>query len=80
MRALPLYPKIWSVISNHGTASVDELVPGRVVIRLRNAWDFIDSFQLGSLEGGMRFFGISANVNIALFSPCDADFEITWNH
>ena len=26
MRALPLYPRIWSVIGNHGRAAVDELV------------------------------------------------------
>lgn len=79
MRALPLYPKIWSVISDHGTAEVDELTPGRVVIRQRNVWDFVDCFQLGSLEGGMGFFGIAAEVRVAKLSPCDADFEITWN-
>lgn len=78
MRALPLYPKIWSVISNHGTAEIDELTPGRVVIRLRNVWDYLDSFQFGSLEGGMGFFGIAASVKIASLGPCDADFEITW--
>lgn len=78
MRALPLYPRIWSVISNHGTAEVDELVNGRVVIRQRNVWDFVDSFQLGSLEGGMLFFGVAAEVRIRQLSPCDADFELTW--
>lgn len=78
MRALPLYPKIWSVISNHGTAEVDELTPGRVVIRLRHVWDFVDSFEVGALEGGMSFFGIDADVKIAVLSPCDADYEITW--
>jgi uncharacterized protein (TIGR02265 family) len=77
-RALPLYPKIWSVVSNHGTAVVDELTEGRVVIRLRNVWDFLDSFQLGSLEGGMGFFGVDARVKVAEISPCDADFEIIW--
>jgi uncharacterized protein (TIGR02265 family) len=77
-RALALYPKIWSVISNHGSATVDELTEGRAVIRLRNVWDFLDSFQLGSLEGGMGFFGVAAKVGVARISPCDADFEIVW--
>ena len=80
MRALPLYPRIWSVISNHGTAAIDELTPGRVVIRQRNVWDFVDCFQLGSIEGGFGFFGIHADVKLAALSPCDADFEVTWIH
>jgi uncharacterized protein (TIGR02265 family) len=78
MQALPLYPRIWSIISNHGTAAVDELTNGRVIIRLRNVWDFLDSFQLGSLEGGMGFFGVTADVKVAVLGPCDADFELTW--
>ncbi|MEI8256647.1 MAG: hypothetical protein WCJ30_13315, partial [Deltaproteobacteria bacterium] len=78
MRALPLYPKLWSVISNHGTAAVREITPGRAVVGLRNVWDFLDSFQLGSLEGGMAFFGVTADVKVALRGVCDADFVITW--
>jgi uncharacterized protein (TIGR02265 family) len=78
MRALPLYPKIWSVISNHGTAEVDELRPGRVLIRLRYVWDFVDCFQVGSLEGGMAFFGVDAAVKVHVLSACDADYEIRW--
>ncbi len=77
-RSLPLYPKIWSVISNHAYAEVDELTSNRVVIRQRHVWDFVDSFQLGSLEGGMRVFGKNPHVKVAVLSPCDADFEITW--
>lgn len=78
MAALPLYPRIWSIISNHGTAEVAELAPGRVVIRLRNVWDFVDAFQVGSLEGGMGFFGIDVRVRVHVVSPCDADYELTW--
>ena len=78
MRAVPLYPRIWSVISNHGSAEVDELTPGRVVVRLRNVWDFLDSFQLGALEGGMGCFGVQAHVKLVSLSPCDADFELRW--
>jgi uncharacterized protein (TIGR02265 family) len=79
MSALPLYPKIWSIVSNHGTAEIDELTPGRVVVRLRNVWDFLDSFQLGALEGGVAFFGVHADVKIHPITPCDADFEVTWH-
>jgi len=78
MQALPLYPKIWSVVSNHGTAAVDELRPGRVVIRLRHVWDFVESFELGALEGGMSFFGVDADVKVAVLGPSDADYEVTW--
>lgn len=78
LRSLPLYPKIWSIISNHARAEVDELQDGRVVIRQRNVWDFVDSFQLGSLEGGMQVFGKRARVRVHVLSPCDADFEVTW--
>jgi uncharacterized protein (TIGR02265 family) len=78
MQALPLYPRIWSVVSNHGSAEVDELTEGRVVIRLRNVWDFLDSFQLGALEGGVSFFGVTADVKLHSISPSDADFEVTW--
>lgn len=77
-RALALYPKIWSVISNHGTGVVKDISVGRCVIELRNVWDFVDSFQLGSLEGGMAFFGRRAEVRIRVLSDCDADYEITW--
>lgn len=79
MTALPLYPKIWSIVSNHGTAEVDELTEGRVVIRLRHVWDFLDSFQLGALEGGVDFFGVQAEVKVRVISPSDADFEVTWH-
>ncbi len=78
MRALPLTPRVWSVISNHGTAEVRELRQGRVIICLRNVWDFLDSFQLGSIEGGMAFFGVDAAVKVAMLGPCEADFEVTW--
>lgn len=78
LRSLALYPKIWSIISNHARAEVDELRDGRVVIRQRNVWDFVDSFQLGSIEGGMRVFGKRARVRVHVLSPCDADFEVTW--
>lgn len=78
MRALPLYPKIWSVISNHGTAEIDELRPGRVVVRLRHVWDFVDCFQVGALEGGMAFFGVEADVKVAVLGACDADYEVCW--
>lgn len=78
MQALPLYPRIWSVVSNHGAAAVDELVPGHAVIRLRHVWDFVDSFQVGALEGGMGFFGIEADVKVRVLGPSDADYEMTW--
>lgn len=78
MRALPLYPKIWSVVSNHGRAEVDELRAGRAVIRLRNVWDFVESFELGALEGGIDCFGVQADVKVAVLSECDADYEVTW--
>lgn len=77
-RSLELYPKLWSVISDHASAEVAELTSRRVVIRQRNVWDFTDSFQIGSLEGGFSVFGQRASVRIATLSPCDADFEITW--
>ncbi|MEI8254945.1 MAG: DUF2378 family protein [Deltaproteobacteria bacterium] len=78
VRALPVYPRLWSLISNHASAEVDELTPGRVVIRLRNAWDFLDSFEFGALAAGMGLFGIDAHVKVALLGPCDADYEVTW--
>lgn len=77
-RALALYPKIWAVISNHGTGAVRDISAGRCVIELRNVWDFPDSFQLGSLEGGMAFFGRRAEVRIEVLSDCDANYEVTW--
>ncbi len=78
LRTLPLYPKIWPVISDHASAEVDELREGRVVIRHRNVWDFNDCFQVGSLEGGFAVFGKEATVRVAVLSPCDADFEVCW--
>jgi len=77
-RALVLYPKIWSVISNHGTGAVTEMSVGRCVIQLRNVWDFVDSFQLGSLEGGFAVFGRRATVHIETLSDCDANYEVQW--
>lgn len=76
--SLALYPKIWSVISDHASAEVDELREGRVVIRQRNVWDFVDSFQVGSIEGGMAVFGKNATIRVAVLSPCDADLEVCW--
>jgi len=76
--SLSLYPRIWSVISDHVTAEVDELREGRVVIRQRNVWDFADCFQAGSIEGGFEVFGKQATVRVAMLSPCDADFEVCW--
>jgi uncharacterized protein (TIGR02265 family) len=78
MHAWSVYPRLWSVINNHSRAEVDELTPGRVLIRLRGVWDFLDSFQQGAMIGGMKFFGIDAEVRVAVLGPCDADFEVTW--
>jgi uncharacterized protein (TIGR02265 family) len=78
MHALPVYPRVWSLLNNHSRAEVDELTPGRVVIRLRSVWDFLDSFEHGALASGMGMFGIDARVKVAVLGPCDADFEVTW--
>lgn len=78
VHTLPLYPKVWQMISDHASAEIHGLREGRVVIRHRNVWDFNDCFQVGSIEGGFAVFGKNATVRVSVLSPCDADFEVCW--
>jgi uncharacterized protein (TIGR02265 family) len=77
-RAFALYPKLWSVISNHATGHIRDITVGRCVIEQRGVWDFPDSFQVGSLKSGMAFLGCKADVRIEVLSDCDANYEVTW--
>lgn len=73
-----LTSKIYAVTNNVGTAKLAESEEGRVVVELRNVWDFPESYNLGSFEAAANAFDVIAEIKVCCHSICDADLLITW--
>lgn len=75
---LRLVPKAYALTSPAARVELLSVESGRGVLAMRNVWDFVDCYQVGVLEGGLRLFGKSPRIAIRKLGPASADFEISW--
>jgi uncharacterized protein (TIGR02265 family) len=75
---LSLASRAYSVSLKPGDVDLVERSEGRGIVHLRNLWNFPDSYQVGVFEGALIAVGVRGKVLVRTHSPCDVDFEVTW--
>jgi uncharacterized protein (TIGR02265 family) len=80
MRALASLARAYATTLSKptGTAEVVETGDWSAIFRVRDAWIFVDSQQVGILEGLFRACGVRAKILMALESPASGEFSCTW--
>lgn len=62
-----------------GTLEVVPLAPGRAVVRMRSIHHFLDSHNVGVMEGVLRYAEVEGTVRIHAYSERDADLLCEWS-
>jgi uncharacterized protein (TIGR02265 family) len=75
---LSLASRAYNVSLKPGEVTLAERGAGRGVMLLRQLWNFPDSYQVGVFEGALIAVGMRGEVKVRVLSPCDVDFEVTW--
>lgn len=75
---LALVPKAYALTTPSSKVELVSAEPGRGVLALREVWDFVDCYQIGVVEGGLRMLGKVPRIGIRKLGPAAADFEISW--
>jgi hypothetical protein len=57
---------------------VQELDANGCIVRLTDFWLFLDSHQVGILEGVCRACGVQGEMRVALESPSRGEIECRW--
>jgi uncharacterized protein (TIGR02265 family) len=57
---------------------VIELSESSCVLKVRDAWLFLDSHQIGIIEGYCSACGVRVDVRVAVDGPSSADFLCSW--
>lgn len=78
--AVSLIGKAFELIKSHGSVRVTQRSDDRAVVSYREIWDYIDSWHVGTLEGGLKAFGVSGSVRVRMVSIDRGDLEIRWHH
>lgn len=76
--AVELTPRVFDVVSSHGSVKLLEAEPGRAVFALRDMWDYIDAWHVGIFEGGVRAFGLDGRVRVRTHDMSNADLELRY--
>jgi len=75
---LSLASRAYAFCQKPGDVTLVERAEGRAKLRLRQIWNFPDTYQVGVFEGGLITLGLRGVVQVRVLSPCDVDFEVTW--
>jgi uncharacterized protein (TIGR02265 family) len=70
--------RAYSVSLNFGNVEVEPLAAGHVRFRFREMPAFLDTFQRGVFEGGMRACGVTGEVEVVSHDVASATFDIRW--
>jgi uncharacterized protein (TIGR02265 family) len=76
---LGLASRAYSISVKPGEVTLAELEGRHALLRLRDLWNFPDTYQVGVFEGGLIATGLRGEVRVRVLSPCDVDFEVTWS-
>jgi uncharacterized protein (TIGR02265 family) len=75
-RLLLRWPKAYELFYGFGEVTVETSGPGLFTMRARRFPVFLETYQIGVLEGALRDCRARGQVRVALESPADATFEI----
>ena len=75
-RLLARWPKAYELLLNFGNVTAEPRGPGLAALRMRAFPAFLETYQIGVLEGALRHCGAGGRVRIALASLSDAVIEI----
>ncbi len=75
---LSLASRAYGVSLKPGSVTLVEREAQRGVLQLRELWNFPDTYQVGVIEGALIAVGLRGEVKVRVLSPCDVDFEVTW--
>jgi uncharacterized protein (TIGR02265 family) len=80
MRALASTGRTYTTTFSKPTPSFELTETGEqsAILRLRDAWGFPDSEQIGVIEGVCRACSTRVDVRVAVLGPADAEFLCTW--
>jgi uncharacterized protein (TIGR02265 family) len=73
-----LASRAYAVTIKPGVVTLAERAPTRAVVTLRDLWTFPDTYHVGVFEGALIAVGLRGEVKVRVLSPCDVDFEVTW--
>ena len=73
-----LAPKAYRATIKPGDAKVKEKGERKVVVELRDIWNFPDSFQVGVWEGALAACKVEGEIKVRSRDLANADLEITW--
>ncbi len=72
-------PKAYAVAVPGTVVEIQQLGPRRYRATMRNAYNFVDTYHLGVLEGAALALGHQPRITVKLGErPCDAVFEGGW--
>jgi serine/threonine-protein kinase len=69
-------PKIYRLLLNFGEVSVEKRTDGILVMRARRFPAFLETYQVGLIEGALRHCGAQGRFRIALESLAEATIEL----
>jgi len=71
--------KGWGVSLNFGTVGLEELGTRHVRYRFRDMPAFLETLQVGVVEGAMRACGVRGEVLVRMNGLASADFDVRWS-
>ena len=72
-------PKAYGIAVPSATVTVKNLGARRYIFEYRNAYNFVDTYHRGVLEGAIRAHGFDPKIEVRTERRlCDADFEGGW--
>lgn len=72
-------PRAYSVSISNASVTSTRIASGHWVVAMRDVYNFVDTYQLGVIEGAVRARGFTPQVRIRKgVRPWDADFDVRW--
>ncbi len=76
--ALRLVTRAYKTIGPVGTGEVTETNAEGAVLRLRDIWNFPDSYHLGVFEGAMDHYERPGEILVRVHGPAEVDLKIVY--
>jgi uncharacterized protein (TIGR02265 family) len=72
-------PRGYSIALNFGEITVEREGPRRVRYRFRGLPGFIETYQVGVIEGALRHCGATCDARVALTDLANGDIQVDWD-
>src|SRR4029079_15997312 len=75
---LRVVPRYYRITGRGGIADVSFLAAQRVIVHLRDVWDFPDAYHVGAYEGVLRGMSVEGQVKVRTIGPTSTDMDVMW--